>query len=153
MKGKEVNDLTHKIIGCAMEVHNQMGNGFQEVVYQRAPHVVSENGRTLEAADALRAGDAALLSKLMAESHASMRDDFEITVPPIDFVVQTLHDYLGDKGGARMTGGGFGGCMVALMPHDMVDGAKQLIEEKYQAETGYKETIYICSASDGAGEV
>ncbi|MGJ8679033.1 galactokinase [Paraglaciecola sp.] len=124
-----------------------------EVVYQRAHHVVSENERTLKAADALRAGDAALLSKLMAESHASMRDDFEITVPPIDFVVQTLHDYLGDKGGARMTGGGFGGCMVALMPHDMVDGAKQLIEDKYQAETGYKETIYICSASDGAGEV
>jgi galactokinase len=124
-----------------------------EVVYKRAHHVVSENERTLLAADALRAGDAATLSSLMAESHFSMRDDFEITVPPIDFVVKTLHDYLGDKGGARMTGGGFGGCMVALMPHDMVDGAKQLIEERYEAETGYKETIYICSASDGAGEV
>nr|WP_233267506.1 galactokinase [Paraglaciecola sp. L3A3] len=124
-----------------------------EVVYKRAHHVVSENERTLLAADALRAGDAAKLSALMAESHFSMRDDFEITVAPIDFVVKTLHDYLGDKGGARMTGGGFGGCMVALMPHDMVDGAKQLIEDKYQAETGYKETIYICSASDGAGEV
>ncbi|MDU0352839.1 galactokinase [Paraglaciecola aquimarina] len=124
-----------------------------DVVYRRAHHVVSENERTLKAADALRAGDAALLSTLMAESHASMRDDFEITVAPIDFVVKTLHDYLGTKGGARMTGGGFGGCMVALMPHDMVEGAKQLIEQTYQTETGYKETIYICSASDGAGEV
>jgi galactokinase len=73
-------------------------------------------------------------------------------VPPIDFAVQLLTDYLGDKGGVRMTGGGFGGCMVALMPHNMVDGAKLLMDERYQADTGYKETIYICSASDGAGE-
>lgn len=124
-----------------------------ELVYKRAHHVVSDSERTLQAADALREGNAKLLSTLMAESHVSMRDDFEITVPPIDFVVKTLNEYIGDKGGVRMTGGGFGGCMVALLPHDMVDGARQLIEQRYEAETGYKETIYICSASDGAGEV
>lgn len=123
-----------------------------EVVYRRAHHVVSDSERTVLAAQALRTNDVASLSKLMAESHVSMRDDFEITVSPIDFVVKILTEYLGDKGGARMTGGGFGGCMVALMPHAMVDGAKQLLAERYEAETGYKETIYICSASDGAGE-
>jgi galactokinase len=123
-----------------------------EVVYRRAHHVVSDSERTVLAAQALRTNDVARLSTLMAESHISMRDDFEITVPPIDFAVQLLNEYLGDKGGVRMTGGGFGGCMVALMPHDMVEGAKLLMAQHYQAETGYKETIYICSASDGAGE-
>jgi galactokinase len=124
-----------------------------EIVYRRAHHVVSDSERTVLAAQALRTNDVTRLSKLMAESHISMRDDFEITVPPIDFAVKLLSEYLGDKGGVRMTGGGFGGCMVALMPHDMVEGAELLMAERYQAETGYKETIYICSASDGAGEI
>ncbi|MFT6991265.1 MAG: galactokinase [Paraglaciecola sp.] len=123
-----------------------------EVVYRRAHHVVSDSERTVLAAQALRTNDVPRLSTLMAESHISMRDDFEITVPPIDFAVQLFNEYLGDKGGVRMTGGGFGGCMVALMPHDMVEGAKLLMAQHYQVETGYKETIYICSASDGAGE-
>jgi len=127
-------------------------NKLPEVVYRRAHHVVSDSERTVLAAHALRTNDVVQLSHLMAQSHTSMRDDFEITVPPIDFAVKILTEYLGDKGGVRMTGGGFGGCMVALMPHDMVEGAKQLLAERYQAETGYKETIYICSASDGAGE-
>jgi galactokinase len=124
-----------------------------EEVYRRAHHVVSDNERTLLAAQALRDGDGKALSQLMADSHASMRDDFEITVPPIDFIVAILAKYLGEDGGVRMTGGGFGGCIVALMPHAMVDGAKQLVYERYHGETGYKEDIYICSASDGAGEV
>jgi galactokinase len=89
----------------------------------------------------------------MSQSHASMRDDFEITVPPIDFIVATLAEYLGDRGGVRMTGGGFGGCIVALMPSAMVPGAKQLLAERYQAQTGYQETFYVCCATDGAGEI
>lgn len=124
-----------------------------EVVFRRAHHVVSDSERTVLAAQALRANDVVQLSKLMAESHISMRDDFEITVPAIDFAVKILSEYLGEKGGVRMTGGGFGGCMVALMPHDMVEGAKSLLTESYEVATGYKETIYICSASDGAGEI
>ena len=124
-----------------------------EVVYRRAHHVVSDSERTVLAAQALRTNNVVQLSQLMAESHISMRDDFEITVAPIDFAVKILTEYLGNNGGVRMTGGGFGGCMVAIMPHGMVDGAKQLIAERYQIETGYKEAIYICSASDGAGEI
>jgi galactokinase len=120
-----------------------------DIVYRRAHHVVSDSERTVLAAQALSTNDVVQLSKLMAQSHVSMRDDFEITVAPIDFAVKILTEYLGERGGVRMTGGGFGGCMVALMPHDMVE---QVIAQRYQAETGYKETIYICSASDGAGE-
>jgi galactokinase len=123
------------------------------VVYKRAHHVVSENERTLLAAQALSANQPHILSKLMAESHRSMRDDFEITVAPIDFIVQILSEYLGDNGGVRMTGGGFGGCVVALMPQDMVAGARALVAQRYETETGYQASIYICSASDGAGEI
>lgn len=124
-----------------------------EVVYRRAHHVVSDSERTLLAAEALRKNDIHTLSKLMAESHNSMRDDFQITVAPIDYLVNLLTDYLGGQGGVRMTGGGFGGCIVALMPHELVDGAKRCVIEHYQAKTGIKETIYICKASNGAGEI
>lgn len=124
-----------------------------ELVYRRAHHVVSDSERTVLAADALRNNDITTLSRLMAESHVSMRDDFEITVEPIDFIVKILSSYLGENGGVRMTGGGFGGCIVALMPHTLVEGAKQLLAQKYQATTGIKEDIYICKASNGAGEI
>ena len=123
------------------------------VVYRRAHHVVSDNERTLLAAQALRDGNAKALSQLMGDSHASMRDDFEITVPPIDFIVEILAEYLGEYGGVRMTGGGFGGCIVALMPHNMVEGAKLLLAQRYFEHSGIKEDVYICRASDGAGEV
>jgi galactokinase len=124
-----------------------------ELVYRRAQHVVSDSERTLLAADALRNNDISTLSRLMAESHHSMRDDFQITVAPIDYIVELLSGYLGKNGGVRMTGGGFGGCVVALMPHNLVDGAIQLLAEKYQIKTGIKEDIYICKASNGAGEI
>ena len=74
-------------------------------------HVLTENARTVEAASALEKGDLARMGELMAESHASMRDDFEITVPQIDTLVEIVKAAIGDKGGVRMTGGGFGGCM------------------------------------------
>ena len=128
-------------------------HSLSEVVYRRAHHVVSDNERTLLAAQALREGNAKALSRLMADSHASMRNDFEITVPPIDFIVEILAEYLGEQGGVRMTGGGFGGCIVALMPHAMVEGAKQLLAQRYFKHSGIQEDVYICRASDGAGEI
>jgi galactokinase len=124
-----------------------------ELVARRAIHVVSENERTLKAAEALKNRDISMLSKCMAASHNSMRYDFEITVPPIDFIVEILAGYLGEHGGVRMTGGGFGGCIVALMPHAMVEGAKLLLAQRYFAHSGITEDVYICSASDGAGEI
>jgi galactokinase len=124
-----------------------------ELVARRAIHVVSENERTLKAAEALKNRDISMLSKCMAASHNSMRYDFQITVPPIDFIVEILAGYLGEHGGVRMTGGGFGGCVVALMPHAMVDGAKLLLDQRYFEHCGIKEDVYICCASDGAGEI
>lgn len=121
-------------------------------VAKRVRHVLTENARTLEAADALSKGDLKRMGELMAESHASMRDDFEITVPPIDALVEIVKAAIGDRGGVRMTGGGFGGCVVALMPFDLVDRVKAAVAEQYEAKTGIKETFYVCTASEGAGQ-
>lgn len=121
-------------------------------VAKRVRHVLTENARTLEAADALSKGDLKRMGELMAESHASMRDDFEITVPPIDALVEIVKAEIGDRGGVRMTGGGFGGCVVALMPFDLVDQVKAAVAAQYEAKTGIKETFYVCTASEGAGQ-
>ena len=119
------------------------------VVYRRARHVITENARTQAAAAALAARDVTRLSQLMAESHASMRDDFEITVPPIDALVDIIAGVIGTEGGARMTGGGFGGCIVALLPHHLVEPVKQHLAANYQARTGLKEEVFVCTAHEG----
>ncbi|BFT32301.1 galactokinase [Alteromonas sp. D210916BOD_24] len=121
-----------------------------DVVYRRAKHIITENQRTLEACEALKIGDMTTVSKAMAASHVSMRDDFEITVPPIDYLVEIIDEVLGSSGGVRMTGGGFGGCVVALAPTDKVDAVKHVVQEKYFDRTGYHADIYVCNASQGA---
>ena len=115
------------------------------LVAKRARHVISENARTLAAAEALAAGDLQRMGRLMAESHASMRDDFEITVPPIDKLVEIVKATIGPRGGVRMTGGGFGGCIVALMPQDLVETVRAAVAHEYPRQTdGLRETFYVC---------
>lgn len=122
-----------------------------ETVARRARHVITENARTEAAAEALTQGDLSMMGQLMAESHASMRDDFEITVPPIDALVEIMTEVIGSAGGARMTGGGFGGCAVALVPQEFVTAVEIAIADKYPAASGLKATVYVCQASDGVG--
>ncbi|MGL6176453.1 MAG: galactokinase, partial [Vibrionaceae bacterium] len=129
----------------------QKQNLLDATVAKRARHVITENERTLAAADALRGGDLAAMGQLMAQSHASMRDDFAITVSEIDTLVEIVKSVIGEQGGVRMTGGGFGGCVVALMPPALVEPVKAAIAQQYQAKTGLKETIYVCKAQNGAG--
>ena len=116
---------------------------------KRARHVVTENQRVLDAVEALKKNDLTRLGELMGESHDSMRDDFEITVPQIDYLVELAQLVIGKSGGARMTGGGFGGCIVALAPHDKVDVVRKIIADNYEKTTGLKETFYVCTASQG----
>ncbi|MCT8654300.1 galactokinase [Glaesserella parasuis] len=120
-----------------------------ELAYKRAKHVISENHRVLEAVEALKANDMQKLGVLMGESHDSMRDDFEITIPEIDYLVELAQVAIGKNGGARMTGGGFGGCIVCLVPNEKVEALRKLIAENYQKQTGIQETFYVCTASDG----
>ena len=116
---------------------------------KRARHVVTENQRVLDAVEALKKNDLTRLGELMGESHDSMCDDFEITVPQIDYLVELAQLVIGKSGGARMTGGGFGGCIVALAPHDKVDAVRKIIADNYEKTTGLKETFYVCTASQG----
>ncbi|MBQ0266719.1 MULTISPECIES: galactokinase [Providencia] len=123
------------------------------IVAKRAKHVISENERTLAAAKALTQNDLLQLSELMAQSHISMRDDFEITVQEIDTLVDIVKSVLGAQGGVRMTGGGFGGCVVALMQQQCVQPVIDAVEAQYQKATGLQADIYVCQPSSGASVV
>lgn len=136
----------------SLEQFNAVVNELDPLVAKRVRHVLTENQRTVEAADALERGDLQRMGELMAASHASMRDDFEITVPQIDTLVEIVKETIGDKGGVRMTGGGFGGCIVALVPEDLVSQVQEAVAAQYEAKTGIKETFYVCKASEGAGQ-
>lgn len=137
----------------SIEQFNEKLADLEPMVAKRARHVITENDRTVEAAHALRAHDMKRMGQLMAESHASMRDDFEITVKEIDLLVEMIKEVIGDQGGVRMTGGGFGGCVVALIPPALVDNVRATVEANYQVATGLKESIYVCQAKNGAGLV
>lgn len=136
----------------SLEQFNAVAAELDPLVAKRVRHVLTENQRTLEAADALEKGDLQRMGELMAASHASMRDDFEITVPQIDTLVEIVKETIGDKGGVRMTGGGFGGCIVALVPEELVSQVQEAVAAQYEAKTGIKETFYVCKASEGAGQ-
>jgi len=124
-----------------------------EVVYRRARHIVTENARTVDAAAALAAGDLVRLGELMAASHDSMRDDFEITHPAIDQLVEIAQRAVGQAGGARMTGGGFGGCVVVLLPDGRIPDVQATIEAAYRSPEGEPPTIWVSHAATGAGRL
>ncbi len=120
-----------------------------DLISRRARHVISENKRVLDTIDALNKCDYAHLSALMRRSHISMRDDYEITVPEIDFLVDIIGDVLGSNGGVRMTGGGFGGCVVALVPSSLIEPVHTAIQDNYKFKTGITPAIYFCKPTAG----
>ena len=119
------------------------------LAYRRARHVVTENARTLAMPAALAASDWATIGTLMAASHASMRDDFEITLPEIDQLAAMLSVAADGVGGARMTGGGFGGCVVALTQQDRLPALKQAALIHFAAVGRAPGLIYACRPSAG----
>jgi galactokinase len=120
-----------------------------ELTYKRAKHVISENERTLQAAEAMKKGDAGLLGKLMNASHESLRDDFEVSSDALNVIVDCA---LGQDGcyGARMTGAGFGGCAVALVEAGRAEAFVKAVSQGYQSKTSKEPQIYVCQAMDGA---
>ena len=114
----------------------------------RARHVVSENQRVLHGAQALREGDVARFGQLMDDSHASLRDDYEVSGPELDELVAIAQQTPGVLG-ARLTGAGFGGCAVALVAADQAAQAATDIAERYMQMTGRAGSSYICTPSNG----
>ncbi len=115
---------------------------------KRARHVISENERVLAAAQAKTAGDAEKMGELMNASHISMRDDFEITNDALNIMVELAQSQPGCYG-ARMTGGGFGGCAVALVQDEVSNAFVESIRQSYLERTGLKSEIYVYKASSG----
>ncbi len=127
--------------------------GLDETAYHRARHVVTENARTLAAADALAGNDLAMMGDLMRASHASMRYDFEITVPAIDRLAALMTDAIGANGGARMTGGGFGGCVVGVTSRDKAQDVLDAVARDYRGPDGNPALAFVCRATGGVGPV
>ena len=120
-----------------------------DVTRRRARHVVTENERTLAAADALARGDLAEMGRLMDASHASLRDDFEVSRRELDTIVEIARAQDGCWG-ARMTGAGFGGCAVALCETERSETLAAAVARRYEAEVGLQPAVYVCTPSDGA---
>jgi galactokinase len=119
-----------------------------EEVSRRCRHVVKENERVLEAVNALQKTDLARLGALMNESHASLRDDYEVSCSELDYLVDLTQKHPGTYG-TRMTGAGFGGCTVTIMEEAALDDYRSSIVPKYERETGRKAEIYLCKAVAG----
>jgi galactokinase len=115
----------------------------------RARHVVWENTRVLEAARALADGDGEQVGRLFSASHASLRDDYEVSTPELDILVTALEE--SGALGARLTGAGFGGSVVALAPRPAAERVAAAASTRYRAETGNEPRTYVCRAVEGAG--
>ena len=120
-----------------------------ELTRRRARHVVTENARTLRAADALARSDAAEVGRLMDASHASLRDDFEVSRRELDAIVEIARAEPGCHG-ARMTGAGFGGCAVALVDRDAAPALAEAVMRRYRERVGLDAKAYVCVPSPGA---
>ncbi|HTL18844.1 MAG TPA: galactokinase [Patescibacteria group bacterium] len=121
-------------------------------VYRRAKHVISEIERTLHAAEGVRASNWPTVGQLMYASHTSLRDDYEVSCPELDAVVDIAQS-IGTKGGVfgcRMTGGGFGGCTVALVQADKVAAITNQISTEYERRTRIKPTLFVSRPAAGA---
>jgi galactokinase len=128
------------------------GRELPERIYRRARHVVTENARTEEAAAALREGNLARFGQCMAESHASLRDDYDVSCRELDLMVSIAAPLPGVVG-ARMTGGGFGGCVVSLVDAHSAEAFRARVAEEYARQTGHTPQIFIFEAAPAATEV
>ena len=119
-----------------------------EVVYRRARHVISENERVIRGIEMLKRGDMASYGRLLYESHRSLRDDYEVSCPELDVLVELASEVRGTAG-ARMTGAGFGGCTVNLVRTESVEAFRLHLLEGYKSRTGRECAVYACRPSDG----
>ena len=136
----------------SLEQLKQYGRDLPDVIYRRCLHVISENARVLEAGKALRQGDLDSFGQLMYESHRSLREDYEVSSPELDLMVE-LARRLSGVYGARMTGGGFGGCTVNLVAVEHVEQFKRTMVEGYEKAMKLVPEIYVCDVANGAEEV
>jgi len=137
---------------ATLETLEQGRNKMEAIVYCRARHVIGEIQRTIRAAEGVRASDWPAVGRLMYASHDSLRDDYEVSCAELDAVV-AIAQGIGSNGGVigcRMTGGGFGGCAVALVKTDAVEEIKKKIAADYKKRTGIEATMFVSRPAAGA---
>jgi galactokinase len=132
----------------ALDDLSKYGDGLPRMVRKRCQHVITEIARVGEAAEALRQKDTVRFGRLMRESHASLRDDFEVSCRELDIMVELASEVPGVFG-ARMTGGGFGGCTINLVESDQVEAFESKVTEGYEKAVGIRPEVYVCTAADG----
>ena len=132
-----------------MEMLDSRSSGLDELIFRRARHVVSENLRTLKASTAMREGDGDAFGRLMSASHASLRDDYEVSCRELDIMVELALEQKGCLG-ARMTGGGFGGCAIALVQTLWAEPLIRQVTAAYTQAVQLKPDLFVCLASTGA---
>jgi galactokinase len=120
-----------------------------DTIFRRCRHVVTENARCVEAAKALERKNYTRIGELMVQSHISLRDDYQVSVPELDFLVDEAMKVKGVYG-ARMTGGGFGGCIVAVCRPQAIEPLAQHLKTAYQAKFGIEAGIFATTATKGA---
>jgi galactokinase len=135
-----------------LEDLERYGHELPEVVVRRCRHVIGENARVLKAAAALERGDLEAFGNLMQESHRSLRDDFEVSCSELDLMVE-LAERVEGVYGTRMTGGGFGGCTIALVQTGRVEVFQRTVREGYERSTGRTPEIYVCAAVDAVSRI
>ena len=134
---------------ATVEQVEAMKEAMGDVVYRRALHVVSECQRCLECKEALEKKDYEKVGQLLIESHASLRDNFEVSTPEIDILVEIALEQEGVYG-ARITGGGFGGCVVCFVKSEKAEAVMKTMEEEYKKKTGIQCDAFITKPEQGA---
>ncbi|MFZ1040107.1 MAG: galactokinase [Anaerolineales bacterium] len=127
-------------------------SGLREVVMRRARHIITDDQRVLDAVQAMQANDVVRLGNILNAGHISLRDDFEITNDALNQIVEAAQEQSSCYG-ARMTGGGFGGCAIALVDAGKVNAFVDSVEKAYRKKSGLDPQIYVCKASAGASVV
>jgi galactokinase len=134
------------------ELFERLSGKLDETTRRRARHVVTENERTLQAAEAMNRGEVSALGALMNQSHESLRDDYEVSSDALNAMVESARAHRACYG-ARMTGAGFGGCAVAVIDAESADDFVRSTSTTYEEKTGHSPAVYVCRATDGAGIV
>lgn len=142
----------HSLRDVTLQDLEQHRGRLSATLYRRCRHVITENERVQKAAQALETGGLARLGPVMAESHLSLRDDYEVSCRELDVMVEIATRQPGVYG-ARMTGGGFGGCTINLVDSTKSQTFRRTVAAEYAKATGIQPDIYICEASQGAGRI
>jgi galactokinase len=143
-----VQSLRDVTLGDLLGARSQL----DEVIFRRCRHVATENARVTGAVSALEARNFERFGELMRESHTSLSRDYEVSCAELDLMVRLALEFDGVYG-ARMTGGGFGGCTLNLVRGDAVERFRLFMAERYVQATGHRPEIYVCNSADGAAEL